>query len=104
MHNCGLWRSFGRHPFVITRAVENQIYVMSLSRAHPHFGESVAVGPVPHLASERQVLGRGPELLPLLVERPVLEAAREEYAFRVDRRSDYADLAAAAAVAPPPAP
>lgn len=83
------------HSFVITRAVENQLYVLSLSRAHPHFGNSIAVGPCPPDAERAasRALGVEQGVLPMLVERHALSAARAEYAFGADRREDYAELA-----------
>ena len=84
------------HPFVKTRAVENGIYVLSLSRAHPHFGCSIGVGPVPEEAnSHTVVLGTSEDVLPLLVSKEKLQVARREYTFRADRRSDYQDMSKA---------
>lgn len=83
-------------PFVKTRAVETGCYVLSLSRAHPHFGGSLGVGPVPDEAdSHTVVLGTAEAVLPLVVSRRKLLAARCEYAFRADRRLDYADMSRA---------
>ena len=84
------------HTFVKTRAVESQCYVMSLSRAHPHFGCSICVGPVPpEVESHSLVLGTEESVLPLVVEREKLAAARQEYQFRRDRRVDYRDMSRA---------
>jgi nitrilase len=83
------------HPFVKTRANENGLYVMSLSRAHAHFGHSIAVGPRPPAANAAAVLDTAEAVLPLLVERSELAAARAEY-FRADRRADYAELSRSA--------
>jgi nitrilase len=81
------------HPFVKTRAVENGCYVLSLSRAHRHFGCSLGVGPVPDEADSRTVvLGTAEAVLPVVVSRPKLLAARREYAFSADRRLDYAEM------------
>jgi predicted amidohydrolase len=66
-------------------AVENLIYVLSLNRAHPHFGESLAVGPRGPDAAEAMKLGREAGVLPLSVERAVLTEARADYPFRTSR-------------------
>jgi hypothetical protein len=51
---------------------------MSLSRAHGHFGRSIAVGPVPSEADGAVVLGVEEAVLPMLVERSKLNASRME--------------------------
>lgn len=80
------------HTFVKCRAVENQIYVLSLSRAHPHFGHSIAVGPRPIHAELSATLGVGQGVLPMLVDRAELDEVRKEYNFGADRRADYAAI------------
>jgi predicted amidohydrolase len=77
------------HTFVKTRAVENQCYVLSLSRAHPHFGKSIAVGPAPSTVAASRTLGTDEAVLPLTVSRRELDSVRAEYGFRADRRGDY---------------
>ena len=85
------------HTFVRARAVENQVYVLSLSRAHPHFGSSIAVGPSPPACLLSPILGSGEEVLAVEVKRDVLAGARAEYTFRADRRTDYTALRQGAA-------
>ena len=85
------------HAFVTTRAVENQVYVLSVSHAGPDFGGSVAcppwVGPVARAAGEPDLelaptvpLGDGEGVVALRVERAVLAAVREQFPYRRDAR------------------
>ncbi|MEM9500029.1 MAG: hypothetical protein AAGA28_19080, partial [Pseudomonadota bacterium] len=84
------------HPFAVTRALENQIFFLSLNRAGAQYGNSVFcwpwmdenTGPVafpPHAEALRYVT----------VERPVLDDARTRYSFLKDRLEDYARLPSA---------
>ena len=80
------------HPFVITRALENQVFAMSLSRAGSHFGCSVAVPPwlePPGAASGLQVrtLGDDAAVLPMVVDAAVLDKVRTTYSLRRDRHA-----------------
>ena len=70
------------HTFVQTRAVENGIYLLSVSYAGERFGASIAcppwVGPVPGLAQELAPASLGTEegVLPLVVEPRHLDCVR----------------------------
>jgi omega-amidase len=78
------------HLFVRTRAIENAVSVLSVSRAHPHFGCSIAVGPAPPEAvSGSAVLSRREGTIDLVVDKEEMREARREYAFRRDERDDY---------------
>jgi len=77
------------HPFATTRAVENQVYVLSVNFAGPAFGASVAcppwVGPVPGAADQAPAfLGDEEAVLPLACESAVLAAVRAAYPYRRD--------------------
>ena len=89
------------HTFVQTRAVENGIYLLSVSYAGERFGASIAcppwVGPVPGLAQELAPASLGSEegVLPLVLEPRHLDCVRRAYPYRrnvnpVLRRTDGA--------------
>lgn len=81
------------HPFVITRAMENQCFVLSLNRAGGHYGESMFCPPWP---GEGRLIQRfhpsDEELRILTVDRSSIEDARRDYPFLHDRLDDYQDL------------
>ncbi|MBX2823754.1 MAG: carbon-nitrogen hydrolase family protein [Gammaproteobacteria bacterium] len=100
------------HAFVVTRAMENQIYVVSLNRAGQQYGDSVVappwVEPDSGLArSDSGPVSTGsvePHSRPrslihfdaheegfrwIKVERNVIKEVRQEYTFLLDRHSSY---------------
>eukprot|EP00325_Prymnesiales_sp_UTEX-LB-985_P025614 CAMPEP_0174745030 /NCGR_PEP_ID=MMETSP1094-20130205/85883_1 /TAXON_ID=156173 /ORGANISM="Chrysochromulina brevifilum, Strain UTEX LB 985" /LENGTH=290 /DNA_ID=CAMNT_0015949523 /DNA_START=177 /DNA_END=1046 /DNA_ORIENTATION=+ len=78
------------HQFVTTRALENGVYVLSVTHAGPSFGDSLTappwLGPVPGIAEglASSKLGTEEGVLPLVVEPAVLEAVRNAYPYRRD--------------------
>ena len=78
------------HHFAITRALENQVYFLSLNRAGTHYGKSLFVPPwvddncMPTAFSEH-----AEQLLALQMSRETIEQARREYPFLQDRRTSY---------------
>ena len=80
------------HAFVQTRAVENGIYLLSVSYAGERFGASIAcppwVGPVPGLEKELapDSLGTEEGVLPLVVEPRHLDCVRRAYPYRRNAR------------------
>ena len=78
------------HAFVKTRAMENQIYVLSLNRAGDFFGQSVFMPPWvddtvhPTLFDETKE-----QSLLVTLERKALNYARDEFHFLDDRLSSY---------------
>jgi nitrilase len=78
------------HAFAITRAVENQVFLLSLNRAGPDFGGSLfcypwmdeTLGPL-HFDDHREDFRR------ITINRNSLTAARTDYTFLHDRRSTY---------------
>jgi len=78
------------HQFVTTRALENGVYLLSVTHAGPSFGDSIAappwLGPVPGMAAglASSKLGSEEAVLPLVVEPAVLEAVRNAYPYRLD--------------------
>ena len=86
-------------PFVVTRALENQVYVMSLSRAGPHFGGSLLCPPwlggssdsSPEGSSDEVVrLGDEPGALDLIVDTALLKKVRDQLSFRADAHPSLA--------------
>ena len=79
--------------FAITRAMENQVYVMSLNRAGEEYGESLFVPPWVDETNTPGRFGRGEELRYFVVDRTYLQEIRRAFGFRQDLRDDYGDLA-----------
>jgi len=77
------------HPFVITRAMENQIHLLSLNRAGPGFGHSLYCPPWMDEHHPPLAFGEGEELRHLELGRAEVEAARRDYPFLADRVGVY---------------
>ncbi|OED38820.1 hypothetical protein AB833_18290 [Chromatiales bacterium (ex Bugula neritina AB1)] len=78
------------HQFVTTRAIENQLYFLSLNRAGPHFGDSVFCKP--WVDSENPPFkfdAHAEDLQFLTIDRRTIERVREEYRFLGDRLPTY---------------
>ncbi len=82
------------HDFVVTRALENQIYVLSLNRAGHDFGKSLFCGP---WTDNEQPAFQFPEtdeaFVTLRVETAEIAKVRARYSFLADRLSSYPVLA-----------
>ena len=87
------------HPFVMTRAMENQVYVLSISHAGEEFGNSVAmppwVGPVATTEKGGGAITLAPIVLdtrkegilgPLVVSQEILCKVRSQFTFRKNAR------------------
>ncbi|MFA9419969.1 MAG: carbon-nitrogen hydrolase family protein, partial [Gammaproteobacteria bacterium] len=78
------------HSFATTRALENQLYFLSLNRAGELYGDSIFCLP---WMDEQQVAVRfathDEDFRYLKIERSKIEAAREQYTFLKDRLTDY---------------
>lgn len=78
------------HHFAISRALENQIYLLSLNRAGRHFGQSVFCLP---WVDERHppivFPDRDESFLKVSLDRAAIERARERYPFLKDRLGSY---------------
>ena len=78
------------HPFVVTRAQENGVYVLSVTHAGARYGGSIAagpwLGPVPGVEHElgSATLGTDEDVLPLTVDLETLAAVRRAYTYRED--------------------
>jgi nitrilase len=77
------------HHFVITRALENQIYMLSLNRAGEEYGNSIFCPPwidyhvSPTVAQEQE------EIIIREIDTQTIQKVREEYQFRKDRKKNY---------------
>lgn len=78
------------HPFATTRAMENQVFFLSLNRAGANYGSSLFCPPwqdenTPPLAfSEREE-----DFRLITLDRETLRRVRAEYSFLTDRLADY---------------
>ena len=96
--HCGAYcrdESFYSWPdFVVTRAMENQIFVLSLNRAGANFGQSQLCPP---WVDEATPPVRFPDVeeafLRLEIDPGKTETARKHYSFLADKLSDYGALA-----------
>ncbi len=81
------------HDFVVTRAVENQVFFLSLNRAGPDFGASLFCPP---WIDNDHPPTRFPEhdeaFLVLDVDPDLLQSVRSDYTFLGDRLDNYSEL------------
>lgn len=77
------------HHFVITRALENQVYALSVNRAGEHFGNSIFCPPWIDWKVKPTILGEGEEILEKEIDTEIIKKVREEYQFRKDRLDKY---------------
>ena len=78
------------HAFATTRALENQVFFLSLNRAGAHYGNSVFCWPWMDENQEPVRLPDHDEELRLIeLEKFELASAREGYSFLKDRLDDY---------------
>lgn len=73
------------HPFVMTRALENQVYVLSLNRAGENFGSSVFCPPWVDETQPETVFPKTETCRVVEVDLAKARAARERYTFLEDR-------------------
>jgi omega-amidase len=78
------------HPFAIARALENQVFFLSLNRAGATYGNSLFCLPwqdenTPPVAFEETA----EDFRTLTINRDALETARRDYTFLKDRLDDY---------------
>jgi len=79
------------HPFVVTRALENQCFVVSLNRAGAGYGASIACPPWVDADTQPTLFDAHAEDIRLLtLDRAALDDARATYSFLRDRLDDYA--------------
>ena len=78
------------HAFVKTRAMENQVYMVSLNRAGDNFGHSVFMPPWVDSANEATVFSdKSEEFRLLTLRKQAIENARREYHFISDALPNY---------------
>ncbi len=81
------------HSFTITRAMENQLYLLSLNRAGECYGDSIFCLPwMDEKHAEVNFSKKDEEFRYLQIERDSIDRAREQYAFLKDRLDDYSNL------------
>ena len=78
--------------FVVARAMENQIYWLSLNRAGENFGGSVFCAPWVDEETPLQVLGSAEECLYIDIQQTEIDRIRGAYTFTSDRLADYSGL------------
>lgn len=78
------------HNFAITRALENQVYFVSLNRAGTHYGDSLFVPPwVDQHHQPTRFAQHDEQLQYLTLAKSAIDNARRDYPFLQDRRSHY---------------
>jgi nitrilase len=78
------------HSFAITRAMENQLYLLSLNRAGECYGDSIFC--LPWMDEQQTAVHFAPhdeDFVYLDIERSKIEVARQQYTFLEDRLTDY---------------
>ena len=81
------------HQFIVTRAIENQIYVLSLNRAGQKFGHSILCKPWVDKQNPPITFPEHDEaMISLDIDSSVIAKTREKYTFLVDRFDSYEDL------------
>ncbi len=80
------------HHFVICRALENQVYFLSLNRAGPEWGKSIFCPPWINSRVKPTVLDTDEAFCVVTVEPEKIVEARKKIALRDDRLPDYSNL------------
>lgn len=84
------WESW--HHFVICRALENQVYLLSLNRAGDGWGESIYCPPWIDERVKPVFFSAAEECRVLQVDAHTIATVRETYPFQRDKKSDYTKL------------
>ncbi|MCP5097336.1 MAG: carbon-nitrogen hydrolase family protein [Chloroflexi bacterium] len=82
------------HHFVISRALEHQIYFLSLNRAGEAWGNSILCPPWIDEERHPVMFGEQEELCVFTIDKQVIQSVREQYPFRMDKLADYSILEA----------
>ncbi|MEM7206582.1 MAG: carbon-nitrogen hydrolase family protein [Pseudomonadota bacterium] len=78
------------HHFAVTRALENQVYFLSLNRAGDHFGNSIFCSPWVDDDHPAELFAAHEEdFRSLVVDAAHIESVRNKYTFLADRLSRY---------------
>lgn len=76
---------FSWHPFVITRALENQVYLLSLNRAGSDYGSSIFCPPWTDDKQPPALYGIEESVQVFTLQKHMLKNVRNVYSFRKDR-------------------
>tara|TARA_R110002167_G_scaffold23131_3_gene82436 strand:+ start:862 stop:1695 length:834 start_codon:yes stop_codon:yes gene_type:complete len=80
------------NQFAVSRALENQVYFMSLNRGGPHFGHSIICPPWIDDKVQPTTLGENEEFCVIKIDRGVTDKIRQDIPFRKDALDDYNSL------------
>lgn len=80
------------HHFVISRALEYQVYFLSVNRAGEMWGNSICCPPWIDNQTQPIVLGEQEEARLMTIGKQVIRSVRETYPFRQDKLADYSIL------------
>jgi predicted amidohydrolase len=80
------------HHFVVTRALENQVYFLSLNRAGQEWGGSFFCPPWIDNELKPVLLGCEENTYIFTLDKSLIRTIRQTYPFRQDRLSDYSQL------------
>lgn len=75
--------------FVVSRALENQVYFMSVNQSGAHFGQSIICPPWVDDQVQPLIFGQEEEFQLVEVKRDVLDQVRQEIPYRRDTLEDY---------------
>ena len=92
LHPVGFFKdeTFSSWPiFVVTRAIENQVYILSVNRAGRNNGGSIFAPPLMDWKKETKILGSGEAIIEGIVDTSVVEQARMAYQYRKDLQKHY---------------
>ena len=94
--HCGAYYTdesyYSWHHFVVTRALENQAYMLSLNRAGATYGGSLFCPPWVDETAEPVRFGKEEELRRFEVDRAEIVRIRNAYSFLADTKDDYTAL------------
>jgi len=80
------------HHFAVARAMENQVFFLSLNRAGPRYGQSIFCPPWIDEARSPVKFGESEEIKTFDIDLSLLQDARQEFSFRGDHLGGYGDL------------
>jgi len=80
------------HPFVIARALEHQIYFLSVNRAGSDWGNSILCPPWVDGITMPLTMGESEEAHLFSLDKQSIHSARDMFPFRQDRLADYSIL------------
>ena len=94
--HCGAYYTdesyYSWHHFVVTRALENQAYMLSLNRAGTTYGGSVFCAPWVDETTEPVGFGKEEEVHRFEIDPEEITRVRASYSFLADTKDDYAAL------------